>query len=770
MNRLLRQAVERSLILAMIEVGAFFELLESMYVYVLFGNVKTIIVFILMLLFLPFGGFAQQTEGARAAQFMVEGQVFDAETYKPISRVNIEVTGKGYTTTNNEGLFKIEAAVGDELVVRSDDFKTVYYTIKDRQKLTVAVEKAISTSLDLPKKTRNGSQDYFKIYIDSAKYTLKKDAKQSIEYVTKALSNVSGRQPTILQNAVAFETLGDINLFWQLPDLAIANYKQSLRASPRIDTRIKLAKAYNANNNYQESISELNLLLKQKLSIYQQVEVYESLGDNYKATDEVANSVTNYTKALDLATKHSISPKITDLNSKIGEAYAQEGAIEAAETYFDNSLTLSKKENKKRAVAEKNKVADFYNQKQDFGKEIELRQEALTELESMEDEESIDGDDASALTPQRQNYKIANAYVAQNKLTEAIPFLEKSIDEADAKEDLVVQKDATRKLSEIYRDIGDFDKAAASYERYVEVVDELYIKKEQELSQATRFSKEIALRQNRITSLENERALNESRYQLAFENQSLIEKNNLVQKWIIGSLIAIALLLLFMAYTQRKSAQQQKYANNLLALKSLRTQMNPHFIFNALNSVNSFIASNDERAANKYLSEFSQLMRSVLENSEEDFIPLSKEIELLNLYVKLEHFRFKDKFDYHIEVDERINIDDFVIPPMLLQPYVENAVWHGLRYKEERGNLEIKFQQLNQERVQITIVDDGIGRKRSMALKTENQKKQKSKGMGNIKKRISILNTMYKDKVDVVVEDAMENDQGTMVTLILKKD
>jgi len=264
--------------------------------------------------------------------------------------------------------------------------------------------------------------------------------------------------------------------------------------------------------------------------------------------------------------------------------------------------------------------------------------------------------------------------------------------------------------------------------------------------------------------------LNESRYKLAFENQELIEKNNKIQKWIIGSLILIALLLLFTAYTQRKNVQQQKFANNLLALKSLRTQMNPHFIFNALNSVNSFIASNDERAANKYLSEFSQLMRSVLENSEEDFIPLSKEIELLELYVKLEHFRFKDKFDYEVTVDESINVDDFVIPPMLLQPYVENAVWHGLRYKEDKGMLKIHFQQKDKETVSITIEDDGIGRKKSKELKTENQKKQKSKGMGNIQKRISILNEMYKDKVDVIVEDAFENEAGTLVRLTLKKD
>lgn len=702
--------------------------------------------------------------------FNLEGQVLDSEGYVPIAKANIEITGKGYTTTSADGQFEINAQVGDELVIRSDDFETVRYIIKDQQKITLEVQKSIPTKIPISKRRDKNKVDYFTIYIDSAKATLRKDAKQSIEYVTKALQSISGKRATAGQNAIAFETLGDVNMYWQLPDLAAANYKESVRSNPKINTRIKLAQAFMGNSNYQESISEFKALLAEKISFYQRIEIFEGLGDNYKATNEPVKSVFNYQQALDIANQRKITPKITDLNSKIGEAYAKGGAIEEAEEYFGNSLSLSKSENKKRAVAEKNTVADFYNQKEDFDKEIELRQEALSEIESLEDEGVDDEDLASPLTPQRQNYKIANAYVAQDRYREAIPFLERSIDEADIKEDLVVEKDATRKLSEIYRDIGAFDKAAASYERYVEVVDELYIKKEQELSQATRFNKEIALKQNRITSLESERAINESRYQLAFENQELIEKNNNVQKWIIGSLIAIALLLFLTVYNQKKSVAQQKFANNQLALKSLRTQMNPHFIFNALNSVNSFIASSDERAANKYLSEFSQLMRSVLENSEEDFIPLSKEIELLKLYVKLEHFRFKDKFEYEVDIDEAIALDEFVIPPMLLQPYVENAVWHGLRYKEEKGTLHIQFKQKDAETVVITIVDDGIGRAKSMELKTDNQKKQKSKGMGNIKKRIAILNEMYKDKVDVVIEDAFEDTTGTKVALVIKKD
>ena len=198
--------------------------------------------------------------------------------------------------------------------------------------------------------------------------------------------------------------------------------------------------------------------------------------------------------------------------------------------------------------------------------------------------------------------------------------------------------------------------------------------------------------------------------------------------------------------------------------------MNPHFIFNALNSVNNYIAKNDERSANRFLSEFSVLMRSVLENSEEDFIPLSKELELLELYVKLEHSRFSDKFDYEIEVDQQVDVEAFQIPPMLLQPYIENAIWHGLRYKEEKGFLKIALKQLTPNVLEISIADNGIGRKKSAELKTQNQKKQKSKGMGNIKKRIQILNDMYKNKVDVSITNLNEDQTGTKVILKLKKD
>ena len=163
-------------------------------------------------------------------------------------------------------------------------------------------------------------------------------------------------------------------------------------------------------------------------------------------------------------------------------------------------------------------------------------------------------------------------------------------------------------------------------------------------------------------------------------------------------------------------------------------------------------------------------MRSVLVNSEEDFISLEKELELLGLYLKLEHSRFQDKFDYELDVDKAIDMGQFQIPPMLLQPYIENAVWHGLRYKNEKGFLKVTLTHKDVETILIEISDNGIGRKKSKELKTDHQKKQQSKGMQNIKQRIAILNEMYKDKVDVFIEDLYDDETGTKVILTLKKD
>ncbi len=701
--------------------------------------------------------FAQEQESKIAKKaFTVKGSVIESDTHKPIPKVNIEVNGGAYTTTNLQGKFKIDVFKGDELIIKHNDFKTVYYIIKSNERIKVEVR---PNQRDYIRKSLLKTDPrQFKALIDSADIYLKTDAEKSIQFVAEALSVSNSTK----QNAEVYETLGSVYFEWKQYDLAVTNFRISIQNLEVNDVKLKLAKAFEFNKNYQECITVYSNLNKVELSNWELTILYEGLGDVYYKTKEFTASIDAYIEGLKVAQKHLITPKITDLNSKIGQAYDASGAMQQAENYFKNSLSLASKENKKRAVEEKVKVADFKNKNQNYSEEIQLRNQAIVDINDIETDSIFDNE--SAITLQKQNYKIGSAYALQKDFPNAITYLDKSIEEADDKEDLVVQKDATRKLSEVYRDAGDIDKAIATAKTYERLVDELYIKKEQEISQAARFSSDLASKQNRITSLEGDRELSESKYQLTTER-------NKRQKLIIYSLIGGVLLLLIAGYYMFKNIRQQRLNNNMLALKSLRSQMNPHFIFNALNSVNSFIATNDERTANKYLSDFSLLMRAVLENSEEDFIPLEKEIELLQLYTKLEHFRFKDKFDYTISVDENVEINEFQIPPMLLQPYIENAVWHGLRYKKEKGDLQITISQNTNREIAITITDDGIGRDKSKALKTEHQQKQNSKGMGNIKKRVAILNVMYKDKVDVSIADFSDaDDVGTKIVVTLKKD
>ncbi|WP_240640249.1 tetratricopeptide repeat-containing sensor histidine kinase [Mangrovimonas spongiae] len=689
--------------------------------------------------------------------FIINGLVKERENNQPISNVEVQVFGQPITRTNPLGEFKIKVKKGDELVIKHEDFHTVYYTVINDEDITVEV-----VSSNIPTEAYYNNQRTAQAYknaLDSVKKYKKIDVEKSLQFATEALAKSRSTQ----QNAKAYEIIADVYMQWKQYDLSISNYRISLQSKQNNEVVLKLAKAYNLNKNFSQSIQTYLELPVEDLTNLQYIMRFEGLGDAYTNEASYVEASKSYNRALKRAETDSITPKITDLNSKIAKMYMKNGQIEQAQSYFGNSLNLASKENKKRALEETVTVADFQHTNRAYDNEINLRKQALENIIEIENDTVFDNE--SALTPQKQNYKIGNAYYLQKDFDSAVAYLERSVKEADDKEDLVVKKDAKRKLSEVYSSSGNDEKALETYKEYTEIVEELYIKKEQEIVRAAKFSRDISNKQNRIKSLENERELSESKYQLTLER-------NKRQQLIIYSLIGGVLLLCILAYLMYKYIKQQRLANNLLALKSLRSQMNPHFIFNALNSVNNFIALNDERTANKYLTDFSFLMRAVLENSEEDFIPLQKEIELLQLYVKLEHFRFQDKFDYTITVDNAININEFKIPPMLLQPYIENAVWHGLRYKKDKGQLNIDLKHVSNNEIAITITDNGIGRERSKALKTPNQKKHNSKGLSNIKKRVAILNNMYKDKIDVFITDLNPKavDVGTKVKVTIKKD
>ncbi len=209
-----------------------------------------------------------------------------------------------------------------------------------------------------------------------------------------------------------------------------------------------------------------------------------------------------------------------------------------------------------------------------------------------------------------------------------------------------------------------------------------------------------------------------------------------------------------------------------LELRTLQLQMNPHFVFNALNAVQSFILTRDSISANNYLSKFANLIRLFLDSSRSKYIVLSDEIKLLSLYVEMEMLRFENKFDFHLVVAPDVNrFTD--IPTMVLQPFIENAINHGLRYKTTKGNLYVNF--YNQGKYLVCkIEDDGVGRERARQIQSKSSKGYKSQGLKITEERLRTFNMIANSDIRFSINDRIqsndkESDVGTLIEIKFPK-
>jgi len=207
-----------------------------------------------------------------------------------------------------------------------------------------------------------------------------------------------------------------------------------------------------------------------------------------------------------------------------------------------------------------------------------------------------------------------------------------------------------------------------------------------------------------------------------------------------------------------------------LEMQALRAQMNPHFIFNCLSSINRFVLKNETEAASDYLTRFSRLIRMVLINSQKSMIPLEDEIEMLRLYLDMERLRFKHSFDYNITFSNSVEPGAVFIPPLLLQPFCENAIWHGLMHKEGQGKLDVVVS-MQDKVLHCTISDNGVGRKKAAELRSKSAELHKSMGLKITKERLALLNEDKTIETGFEMKDiADENGHpaGTKVVIKMK--
>lgn len=293
----------------------------------------------------------------------------------------------------------------------------------------------------------------------------------------------------------------------------------------------------------------------------------------------------------------------------------------------------------------------------------------------------------------------------------------------------------------------------------------LQIKEQQaKYQEAYSISKSFNRIQDSIASFQKRAQILDLQYNYQAQQKDdqiiLLSKENQIQsfkigrsKWMLFSVIAISvllLLILILVLHQNRIKAERKVAK--FKQKLLRSQMNPHFIFNSLTSIQNFILEHDDIKASVYLARFSDLVRNILSNSQVELIHLEEEVNTLENYLELQKIRFPEKFEYHINIDERLNLESINIPPMLTQPFIENAIEHGFKEIGYCGEINVNFK-LHDAWLSIQISDNGIGRRKSYKMKSQQEMEHQSMATIITAERIKTINKKLKNKIQFEIID-----------------
>lgn len=465
---------------------------------------------------------------------------------------------------------------------------------------------------------------------------------------------------------------------------------------------------------------------------------FEKLNSNdFKRLSNSANAETKgslLNSNIKILEKENKKDELTDAYEKMAETNKADDKPKEAIKNYNKALDFTASSPAK-AIKIKNKIAEIYVAENEFDKALDINNTLLTEAETNND----------FTTQIVQQQKLASIYFKKNEPEKAVDKLKLAYALASQKGNTAEVKKSLTALVNYYKQQGNDKERLAIYSDFLENFDRI-IQSDTTLID----SKIFQVTEDRITQLEKEKKLKDE----------LIQKKNTFNFFLIGAIFLMLILFILII----KALYAIKKKNKKIALQSLRREMNPHFIFNSLNSVNQFISQNKELEANKYLTNYSQLMRNMMINSNNDFVTLSNEMEQLQKYLDLEHLRFQDKFDYKISIDESLDTDAVFVPNMIIQPHLENAIWHGLRYKKEKGLLQLNVKSVKNGIV-ITVDDDGIGLTQSNELKTENQKVHESRGVNNTMERIALLRELYQKDIQFDIKEKEKPQTGTIVTI-----
>ncbi len=542
---------------------------------------------------------------------------------------------------------------------------------------------------------------------------------------------------------------------------AIAFHEQALRIANRIDdlefrvmslnnlgvvyrriSSIRTAMDYNQQAlELAETVKNPSRSLKRSINVS-----YNCIGNLYQMLKQYGEAISYFEKSLILEAELDNPLGIAINHQNIGECQEAQGELEKALDNYRTSLKFNEEiDNSMGRVICRTSIAQIY-----------LKQDRSEEAERLLDETlplSKKLGDGFLTAPVYINLgwaqMLQNAYeTAEANMLEGLRIAEtRRLRDAVAK--------ASHLLSDLYEKTGNFEKALGYTKKAVQVDQEI-------LNESTvRYVNDIILR------YDSEKKNNE--IQILSQKAEMLEMEAQKSKTVllIGG-IALALLagIFYILYRQYQLKNEKK----LLTLEQsmLRSQMNPHFLFNSLNSIKLYIINNEQKNAVHYLNKFSKLVRKILEASSVREIPLAEELETIDLYMNIENIRFSNEINFKIIVDEGIDTHTIRIPSLILQPFLENALWHGLSSKSGEKNISLHISKDTKGYIHISITDNGVGREAAEKLKKNKVLKRKSVGIAITKERLAnfskdYLNTFHVEIIDLYNKLGQAN--GTQVIL-----
>ena len=369
---------------------------------------------------------------------------------------------------------------------------------------------------------------------------------------------------------------------------------------------------------------------------------------------------------------------------------------------------------------------------------------------------------------------LARIFERRNRIDSALYYAKLALKTFQGMKFVAEQLDVASFLNRLYAKLHRFDSAYAYQGIMIALNDSVYSNEKVKAADSIKYNealREEQVQQDKLRQQIKEANLQKQLQQVQTEKQSLLKNILLISIAIIIVFTVVVLRNIMLKRRNEKTESGKKQAELQhqkaeIEMQALRAQMNPHFIFNSLNSINRFILKKQGAEASEYLTKFSRLIRMILNSSASASVTVAEDLEALKLYLELERLRCDDKFSFKIECKPDIDLDYMQIPPMLLQPFVENAIWHGLMNKESEGHLWINIEQ-EDSALTCTITDDGIGRKRAAEL-NGGSVKHKSMGMKITESRIAMMQKMNGQDKSIEVKDLTDADgnaAGTEVVL-----